>query len=145
MCNHVKPDRCHHCRICGVCVLKMDHHCPWVNNCVSYTNYKAFILFLFYAFTFCSYIVITSLPYFLEIWKVSFAISVYNRLLPLYILDVSSFLFQNSTAARGSIHILFLFIIAIMFFFSIMSIFSYHLYLIGHNRTTLGKIQSRNN
>lgn len=71
MCNHLKPDRCHHCRICGVCVLKMDHHCPWVNNCISYTNYKAFVLFLFYAFTFCSYIVITSLPSFLQIWKVS--------------------------------------------------------------------------
>lgn len=112
ICNHLKPDRCHHCRICGVCVLKMDHHCPWVNNCISYANYKAFVLFLFYAFTFCSYIVITTLPYFLDVWK-------------------------NSTTAQGSIHILFLFIIAAMFFLSIMSIFSYHLYLIGYNRTTL--------
>jgi len=141
MCNHLKPDRCHHCRICGVCVLKMDHHCPWVNNCISYTNYKAFVLFLFYAFTFCSYIVITSLPYFLEIWKVSFVTSwkfFIKRLVhfPINLL----FLLQNSTAAPGSIHILFLFIIATMFFFSIMSIFSYHLYLIGYNRTTLGKI-----
>ena len=26
-CEGFKPDRCHHCRICGRCCLKMDHHC----------------------------------------------------------------------------------------------------------------------
>lgn len=32
-CDRVKPDRAHHCSVCRRCVLKMDHHCPWVNNC----------------------------------------------------------------------------------------------------------------
>jgi len=48
-CVKVKPDRCHHCRICQRCVLKMDHHCPWINNCVGYYNYKFFYLFITYA------------------------------------------------------------------------------------------------
>ena len=47
-CIIVKPDRCHHCRLCDRCVLKMDHHCPWIANCVGFFNYKYFFLMLTY-------------------------------------------------------------------------------------------------
>ena len=29
-CKAFKPSRAHHCSICNRCVVKMDHHCPWV-------------------------------------------------------------------------------------------------------------------
>lgn len=69
-CCHIKPDRAHHCSVCGECVLKMDHHCPWVNNCVSFTNYKFFILFLGYALIYCLFVALTSLKYFIQFWQV---------------------------------------------------------------------------
>lgn len=98
-CVVIKPDRAHHCSVCGTCVLKMDHHCPWVsgevkisnfgtktnrthesffyqkkkkkvNNCVNFTNYKYFVLFLGYGLLYCIYVAATVLRYFILFWEV---------------------------------------------------------------------------
>nr|XP_023020189.1 palmitoyltransferase ZDHHC15 isoform X1 [Leptinotarsa decemlineata] len=111
-CKIVKPDRAHHCSVCGVCVLKMDHHCPWINNCVSFTNYKFFVLFLGYALLYCVYVSLTSLEYFIAFWK-------------------------GDLQGMGRFHILFLFFVAVMFGVSLLSLFCYHCYLVCENRTTL--------
>lgn len=59
--NHVRLKRCNrcfvvrvpgtrHCAKCKGCILKMDHHCPWVFNCIGQFNQKYFIQFIFYSF-----------------------------------------------------------------------------------------------
>ncbi|KAL5709549.1 protein S-acyltransferase [Ranunculus cassubicifolius] len=52
-CSHYKPPRAHHCRVCKRCVLRMDHHCIWINNCVGHANYKVFFVFVTYAVIAC--------------------------------------------------------------------------------------------
>ncbi|XP_016391385.1 palmitoyltransferase ZDHHC23-like [Sinocyclocheilus rhinocerous] len=46
VCLQVRPPRAGHCRICGACVLRMDHHCVWMNSCVGQANHRQFILTL---------------------------------------------------------------------------------------------------
>ncbi|KAL6062083.1 hypothetical protein STEG23_024910 [Scotinomys teguina] len=31
------------------CIMKMDHHCPWINNCCGHQNHASFTLFLLLA------------------------------------------------------------------------------------------------
>ncbi|XP_044253865.1 palmitoyltransferase ZDHHC7 [Tribolium madens] len=47
-CEIYRPPRAHHCRICRRCIRRMDHHCPWINNCVGERNQKYFLQFLIY-------------------------------------------------------------------------------------------------
>lgn len=45
-CWILKPPRTSHCGICGLCVERFDHHCPWIGTCIGKNNYKLFIKFL---------------------------------------------------------------------------------------------------
>jgi len=58
-CGKYKPDRTHHCRVCRICILKMDHHCPWIYNCVGFYNYKYFFLLIMYSAIACTFIFFT--------------------------------------------------------------------------------------
>ncbi|XP_024250446.1 palmitoyltransferase ZDHHC23-A isoform X1 [Oncorhynchus tshawytscha] len=46
LCKVVRPPRAGHCRICGGCVQRLDHHCIWINSCVGKANHRNFLLTL---------------------------------------------------------------------------------------------------
>ncbi|CAD7682375.1 unnamed protein product [Nyctereutes procyonoides] len=49
VCQAYKAPPSHHCIKCNRCVMKMDRHCPWINNCCGYQNHALFTLFLLLA------------------------------------------------------------------------------------------------
>ena len=108
--RHIKPDRTRFCSACGKCVAKFDHHCPWVNNCVFYGNYKFFVLFLFYGSLFGIWCGFTGLPYFIAFW---------------------------SDESLSSIHAVIFTVLTFFFTFMIGGLFCLHFFLLMKNRTTV--------
>jgi len=46
VCHAVRGMRTFHCKDCGRCVQRLDHHCPWIDNCVGLANQRLFFCFL---------------------------------------------------------------------------------------------------
>ena len=68
-CNSAKPPRAHHCSVCGRCVLRMDHHCPFTNCCVGLLNERYFVAWVFSVWLGCLYGSLLSWqPFVLCIW-----------------------------------------------------------------------------
>lgn len=62
-CNIPKPARSKHCKICDVCVSRLDHHCIWIRGCVGEHNYKYFLMFIFSHALMCFVGFVLSLKY----------------------------------------------------------------------------------
>nr|ACG34055.1 DHHC zinc finger domain containing protein [Zea mays] len=67
-CNKPKPPRAHHCRSCKMCVVDMDHHCPFIGNCVGASNHQVFVVFLISVVISCSYVAGMTIYASYQIW-----------------------------------------------------------------------------
>jgi len=115
-CERYKPDRCHHCSVCNSCVLRMDHHCPWLANCIGYHNYKFFLLLVFYALCSLAFMFIAMFPRLLNVFQP--------------IMDISYFLRKDMVVVVGCAVSAFLFIALFVFF-------GFHIWLVFKAMTTI--------
>lgn len=121
-CSYEKPDRSHHCRICGECVLKMDHHCPWINGCVGFRNQKHFVLFISWGALYCLFIAAATLPAILRSMSTDW----------------------NGEFPALDIQWAFLILCGGLFGISLLAFSAYHIHLILSNQTTIESYQKHN-
>ena len=117
-CKIIRQLRTSHCSQCGKCILKHDHHCEFINNCVGKNNHLKFISFLLCVSLSSIFCVLNSI------------------LIPL-----------KEHKNMGIIRTIFLIVLGIICAYIFLSLFPFscfHLYLISINMTTREDIKDSN-
>ncbi|EZG49267.1 DHHC palmitoyltransferase [Gregarina niphandrodes] len=125
-CRMYRPPRCVHCSICDNCVLKFDHHCPWVGNCVGARNYRSFIYFIYSTSLYLILVLVAS--------PVKFFVLVQD-----YHTDSLSNAIKAAFEHAWDAAILTIYSLGFLWF--VVGLTGYHAYLISTNQTTYEQIK----
>ncbi|KAI3983278.1 hypothetical protein MKX01_013345 [Papaver californicum] len=128
-CSTHKPPRTHHCRVCRRCVLKMDHHCVWINNCVGFVNYKPFFILILYATTASLY---STVMLILDIYQKDWDSIRGQHLKLFYVIVYNGYIYSRSIAINKMCYSSLIFL-----YIQQTTLSGWHVYLLAQNMTTI--------
>lgn len=140
-CKIQKPARSKHCKICGFCVIKQDHHCIWINQCVGYANYKYFLAFILSHSLICLYAGLIGCKIFTfiihkdNLWNAVFRDSAGNKFHPGW-LQLFQYLLHKYSAFT------FVIVLCLLMGLSLGGFFLFHFHLLRKNNTSNDRIKS---
>lgn len=120
-CDRIRPPRTHHCSVCQHCILRYDHHCPWIYNCVGEGNYRFFYLFLLWTALVDIFFILVAYSRFLVVLNASTGTSIEDSLI--------------SPRDRGMV--IMAFVVAAAVALGLLAFLGFHTYLILTNQTTM--------
>jgi len=103
----------------------MDHHCPWVYNCVGFYNRKYFMQLLFYLLILTIYIDVTTLA------------PVYDIVVNLYTFKFTSGFLINKAISLAA------FTVSAVISVMVSIFFKFHISLVLHNTTTIEALEPK--
>lgn len=108
----------------------MDHHCPWVANCIGFFNYKYFLNMLFHTAFASGLVAFTAFPLVFNLFKYNYTWT-------------NDFASTNGVNIIVAYYVFTSYVLTCALCFIISGFFCFHLYLIMNGRTTIEYCEKR--